>query len=81
MTHFILQQGDVSVLVLQVQVQQGRMKHRGKSRAESQLKHFTKKLKIPFLSLADNPLHWKNSTWLSVDKDVLQGGEKSFVVR
>lgn len=49
---------------------------RGKSRAESQLKLFTKKLKIPSLSPADNPLHWENSTCLSADKDQLQGGEK-----
>lgn len=35
------------------------MKHGGKSRAQLQLKHFTKKLTVPSLSLTDNPLHWE----------------------
>lgn len=47
---------NVTFQVSQVMLQ-GRMKHGGKSGAESQLKHFTKKLTVPSLYLTDNPLH------------------------
>lgn len=54
------------------------MKHGGKSRAESRLKHFTKKLTVSSLYLTDNPLHWKNSTYFFRDKHLLYT-EKSLV--
>lgn len=50
-------------------------------KAESQLKHFTKKLTVLSLSFADNPLQWRNSAQFSRDKNLLYGEKKIAPVR